>query len=259
MSSVTSVPLHEITTFLDQELEISRYNDQGHNGLQVESMSTGVQKIACAVDAGLSVAQRAVEGGCQLLVVHHGILWGQSEPFVGPLAKKLHLLLSRGLSLYAAHLPLDGHLRYGNAALLASEIGAYKAAPCFEYKGATIGVQAEFPSPVTLDDVISRVSCFEGALCPPVVLPFGKRIIKRIGIATGSATGFIRESALRDLDLLITGEPKQEAYHTAREYQCSVVCVGHYASETFGVRALERVLAERFRVETVWISEPTGI
>jgi dinuclear metal center YbgI/SA1388 family protein len=259
MSAVISVPLHEITAFLDRELEISRYNDQGYNGLQVESTSTSVQKIACAVDAGFSVAERAVESGCQLLVVHHGILWGQSEPFVGPLARKLHLLFSRGLSLYAAHLPLDGHLLYGNAARLSSEIGAYNVSPCFEYKGATIGVQAEFASPVTLDDVISRVSSFEGALCPPIVLPFGKRIIQRIGIATGSATGFIRESALRGLDLLITGEPKQEAYHTAREYQCSVLCVGHYASETFGVRALERVLAERFRVETVWISEPTGI
>lgn len=259
MSAVTIVPLYEITAYLDRELEISRYNDHGYNGLQVESTSTSVQKIACAVDAGLSVAERAVESGCQLLVVHHGILWGQSEPFVGPLARKLHLLLSRGLSLYAAHLPLDGHLRYGNATLLASEIGACNVSPCFEYKGATIGVQAEFQSPVPLDDVIARVSSFEGVLCPPVVLPFGKRIIQRIGIATGSATGFIRECALRGLDLLITGEPKQEAYHTAREYQCSVLCIGHYASETFGVRALERVLAERFRVETTWISEPTGI
>jgi putative NIF3 family GTP cyclohydrolase 1 type 2 len=59
--------------------------------------------------------------------------------------------------------------------------------------------------------------------------------------------------------LLITGEPKQSAYHQAKEHQVSVLCVGHYASETFGVRALERVLRERFRVQTAWLSEPTGI
>ncbi len=259
MSSITTVPLRDITAFLDQELEISRYNDPAYNGLQVESTSTSVGKIACAVDAGLSIAEQAVQSGCQLLVVHHGILWGHCEPFVGPLAKKLNLLLSQGLSLYAAHLPLDGHLVHGNAARLASEIGAVKITPCFEYRGATIGVQAEFSTVLSLDDLISRVSCFEGALCPPVVLPFGKRLIQRVGIATGSATSFIREVALRGLDLLITGEPKQEAYHAAREFGCSVLCVGHYASETFGVRAVERVLAERFRVETVWISEPTGI
>jgi dinuclear metal center YbgI/SA1388 family protein len=259
MSSIATAPLHEITTFLDRELEISRYNDLAHNGLQVESSSRAVGKVAFAVDAGLSIAEKAVESGAQLLVVHHGILWGHSEPFVGPLAKKLHLLFSRGLSLYAAHLPLDGHLVHGNAARLASEIGACNVSPCFEYKGATIGVQAEFQAALRLDDLIARVSSFEGALCPPVVLPFGKRLIHRIGIATGSATGFIPETTMRGLDLLITGEPKQEAYHTAREYECSVLCIGHYASETFGVRALERVLAHRFRVETTWISEPTGI
>jgi putative NIF3 family GTP cyclohydrolase 1 type 2 len=35
--------------------------------------------------------------------------------------------------------------------------------------------------------------------------------------------------------------------------------MGHYASETFGVKALQSVLQERFSVKTVWISEPTGI
>jgi putative NIF3 family GTP cyclohydrolase 1 type 2 len=120
-------------------------------------------------------------------------------------------------------------------------------------------VRAEFQTPLTLDDVIARVVPFEGSLCPPVVLPFGKRVIRNVGIATGSATGFIPESARRGMDLLITGEPKQEAYHAAREFECSVLCIGHYASGTFGVRALERVLAHRFRVETTWISEPTGI
>lgn len=255
----TSVSLSDLTSFLNEELEISRYNDQAFNGLQIESSSHSVTKVGFAVDAGLSVAERAADSGCQLLIVHHGIMWGQPEPFVGPFSKKLHLFLARGLSLYASHLPLDGHLVHGNAARLAQEIGADNIRPCFEYRGATIGVQAHFHVPLMLDDIIARVASFEGALCPPLVLPFGKRMIRSIGIATGSASGFIPETKHLDLDLLITGEPKQEAYHCAREFECSVLCVGHYASETFGVRALERVLAERFRVETTWISEPTGI
>jgi dinuclear metal center YbgI/SA1388 family protein len=254
-----SVSLSELTSFLNEELEISRYNDQAFNGLQIESSSHHVTKVAFAVDAGISVAQRAADSGCQLLVVHHGVMWGQPEPVVGPVAKKLHFFLSHGLSLYASHLPLDGHLVHGNAVGLAQAIGANNILPCFEYRGASIGVRADFHAPLMLDEIIARVASFEGALCPPMVLPFGKRMIRTIGIATGSASGFIPELKRLDLDLLITGEPKQEAYHCARECECSVLYVGHYASETFGVRALERVLAERFRVETTWISEPTGI
>ena len=75
----------------------------------------------------------------------------------------------------------------------------------------------------------------------------------------GGAEALRADAEAAGIDLLITGEPKQSTYHLAKELGRSVICMGHYASETFGVRALERVLQNEFRVETVWISEPTGI
>lgn len=251
--------LHEITTFLDQELQVRRFADSAFNGLQVQGSRNTVRRLAVAVDAGLSVVQEAIAADCDLLIVHHGIMWGQIEPVVGALARKLHALLAHGLSLYAAHLPLDGHPTLGNAAQLAQLLGAVRVTPCFEHRGATIGVQAEFEHPRTLDQIIAQVSSCDGALTPPFVLPFGRRMVQRIGIATGAATSCLRECAQLGLDLLLTGEPKQEAYHTARELECSLICMGHYASETFGVRAVERILHDRFGVETVWINQPTGI
>jgi putative NIF3 family GTP cyclohydrolase 1 type 2 len=167
--------------------------------------------------------------------------------------------MTKGVSLYAAHLPLDGHQELGNAAQLANILNLKDTAPCFPHKGMPIGTVGSLPTPTTAQAIAAQLSTFEGALQPPLILPFGPTQIKRVGIATGAATSVIPECAQLGIDLLITGESKQEAYHSAKEHNVSVICMGHYASETFGVRALERVLQRDFRVKTVWISEPTGI
>ena len=256
---MTSPSLLSITTYFDQLLEVSNYSDIACNGLQVESQSQSVQKVAFAVDAGYSVIEAAANAQCQLLVVHHGILWGGGSPIVGPYARKLHLCMTRGVSLYAAHLPLDGHQELGNAAQLAKLLGVTDLSPAFLHKGSPLGVVGTLPLPQSPMDIASHISSCEGALQPPFVLSFGAAKVKRLGIATGSATSVIPECAALGIDTLLTGESKQEAYHVAKEYQINLICMGHYASETFGVRALERVLQKEFRVETCWISEPTGI
>ena len=256
---MSTTNLREICSFLDSTLNHKAFKDASLNGLQIESSTHSVTKIGFSVDAGLSVAEKAVEAGCQLLVVHHGVLWGDCERIVGPWAKKLSLFLGRGLSLYASHLPLDGHTELGNAAQLAALLNLSEIEPCFQYGGATIGVRGLLPAPTPLSEIRAMLSGIEGALTPPLALPFGNPSISLVGIATGAGTSVIPDCAAMGLDLLITGEPKQSAYHQAKEHQVSVLCVGHYASETFGVRALERVLRERFRVQTAWLSEPTGI
>jgi dinuclear metal center YbgI/SA1388 family protein len=251
--------LQSVTNFLDKELEAHRYSDSALNGLQLESPVHEVSRIAFAVDCGQSVIEEAIRKHAQLLVVHHGILWGSCLPLVGPLGKKVQLCMNSGLSIYASHLPLDGHLRLGNAAQLAEQLGLISVLPCYQYKGASIGIQGAFSEPQEIHAIAERLAAADGALRPPLVLPFGSQRITRVGIATGSATAFIPDTCALGLDLLITGEPKQECFHTAKELKCSVICMGHYASETFGVRALERVLRDAFSVETTWINQPTGI
>lgn len=250
---------HEIASYLNNILEVHRYSDMGINGLQIESPNQKILKVGFAVDAGLSVMETAVSERCDLLIVHHGVLWGSFQPITGPFAKKIALCMNNGLSLYAAHLPLDGHPTLGNAAQLAGLLALRDVVPCFDYKGATIGVAGATESESTVHLIAESLSQHEGALTPPLVLPFGPGKVSRIGIATGSASFLVNDCPRLGIDLLITGEPKQQLYHDAKELGVSVICMGHYASETFGVRALEDILKKEFRVQTCWISEPTGI
>ena len=253
------VPLNTLTNYLDTLLEAKSYQDFAYNGLQVDAGNSNIKVIAFAVDAGLSVIEQAASLKADLLIVHHGLLWGGEQPITGSFGTKIRALMSARCSLYASHLPLDGNTELGNATGLAKFFGAKDLLPFCEYKGRTIGMRASLPTPTSLNDLKKLSRKFIGSLAEPLLLPFGTQQITSLGIVTGSGSSAIELCKESGIDLLISGEPKQEAYHRAKEARQSCLFVGHYASETFGVSALQSVLKDKFRVETHFIDEPTGI
>src|SRR4051812_47397402 len=102
----TSVRLREVVEFLDTTLEIARFKDYAPNGLQVEGADV-VERIVTGVSASADLIGKAVAIGAQLIVVHHGLVWGNGlSSITGPLARRLKLLLANDISLAGYHLPL---------------------------------------------------------------------------------------------------------------------------------------------------------
>src|SRR5205823_4272367 len=62
-----------------------------------------------------------------------------------------------------------------------------------------------------------------------------------------------------NLDAFLTGEPAERVMAIAREGHIHFVAAGHYATETFGVRRLGELLAERFGVEHRFIDVPNPV
>ena len=82
--------LGDIATHLDQVLEVRAVRDYGPNGLQVEArgLDTAVTRVATAVSANLAAVEAAVAFRAELLVVHHGLIWGGGiERVTGPTAR----------------------------------------------------------------------------------------------------------------------------------------------------------------------------
>lgn len=250
--------LSTIVSFLDNTLHQTEFNDSSLNGLQVESSQTEIAKVGLAVDAGLSIIEQATKANCSLLIVHHGLFWGEVRPITGPLGKKIELLMKHGCSLYASHLPLDHHLELGNGAQFAQYLGLSNITGFMEYKGNTVGAQGELKSASTITALADKCQALEGA-GKPLLLSFGPPQIRRIGIVTGSGSFAVTAAKEADLDLLISGEPKHEVFHLAKELEMNVLFVGHYASETFGVKAVGARLAKDFGLSTVFFHEPSGI
>ncbi|MHC4248528.1 MAG: Nif3-like dinuclear metal center hexameric protein [Planctomycetota bacterium] len=238
--------LRDIVTWLDRELDIEGFDDTSANGLQVEGRAE-VGKVGLAVDACVSSFRAAAREGCDLLLVHHGLIWGGGiRAVTGVARRRLAVLLKNDISLYASHLPLDAHPRLGNNARLAKMLGLRKRKPFGTYRGRAVGFSGELPKPVAAKALAERA----GRALSVRARVFGdaKKRLKKIGVVSGGGTVAVTEAAELGLDALLTGEGTHAAELEARETGVAIIYAGHYETETPGVKALGAALAKRFRV-----------
>ncbi|MFC4439152.1 MULTISPECIES: Nif3-like dinuclear metal center hexameric protein [Natrialbaceae] len=254
----------ELSTFvdrLDEKLRTDDYADidASANGLQVGPGDGTVDHVAFAVDGVAETFERAVDIGADALVVHHGISWSGFDRVTGRTYDRLEPLLEDDLALYVSHLPLDGHQDLGNAAGVADILGLEDRSPFGELGPEHIGQRGRAPNPYAPDE-LQRVleSELETDDRPVRLLEFGSDEIEEIAIVTGSGTDWLDDAVAADADALVTGEGKQKVYHEAREAGIHVALAGHYATETFGVRALQE-LVDGWGLETTYLEVPTGL
>jgi dinuclear metal center YbgI/SA1388 family protein len=241
----------DILAFLDRELEIARFRDYGPLGLQVVGRSD-VERVALAVSSTLEVFEAAEAERADLLLVHHGLFWdGDSRVVDDVMRRRLETLFRAGITLAAYHLPLDAHRELGNNAQLARVLGVAVEDWFMDDRGAPIAARGRFLEPVPLERLAARIEEETGHR--PLVLPGGAEPVRTIGICSGGAARGIRVAAELDLDAWLTGEPSEDSRALAADLGISFIAAGHYATETFGVRAVGRELEERFGVETAFI------
>ncbi|HCP91685.1 MAG TPA: Nif3-like dinuclear metal center hexameric protein, partial [Spartobacteria bacterium] len=82
---------------------------------------------------------------------------------------------------------------------------------------------------------------------------------KTIGIITGGAGSEIYRVAQEKIDMFITGEAPHWAAVAAEELGINLILGGHYATETFGVKALAARLSKKFSLPWQFIDRPTGL
>ena len=245
----------EIVRFLDERLDVRRVEDKSSNGLQVAGKRE-VNKIAVATDAALATYERAAAEGCDMLLVHHGLIWGGIRYVTHRNHRHLKFLLERDLNLYAAHLPLDLHPEIGNNALLAKAIGLTEISPFGGYHGEKIGFAGSLAAPLWAIDIANRFTAIVGG--EPKILPFGPAANRTLAIVSGGGGSTFTEAAEAGIDCFVTGEASHEIFHAAREGGVNVILLGHYLSEIVGVRALGDEVSARFGIPAVFIDEPTG-
>jgi dinuclear metal center YbgI/SA1388 family protein len=253
------VKLESLLQYLDEYLGTSGHPDYSTalNGLQVDGPAE-VSKIVAAVDASQASISAAAAMGADLMIVHHGIFWDGHLPLTGRLGRRAKALFEADMALYSCHLPLDAHAEVGNCILLARAIGVTPHGRIGEYKGASLGWWGETTEPISLEDLQTRVSAAVGGGAVDV-LPGGPKRIQRVGVLTGGGGSFAKEAAELGLDAFVTGEGSHHTYFDATEFGIHVLFAGHYATETFGVRALADHLSERFSLESHFVDQPTGL
>jgi dinuclear metal center YbgI/SA1388 family protein len=277
--------LSEVCARLDDRLRTDAYADldASANGLQVgsarpdgtaradETAQLGeadrasdaagreVEHVAFAVDAAVETAERAAAAGADLLVTHHGLVWGGLDRLTGRTHARLAPLFEHDLALYVSHLPLDGHPELGNAAGLCELLGLEDREPFGELGPEFVGRRGRLPSGLGVGELRALLEAnIDHAGRGVQVLDFGPERVEEIAVVTGSGADWLDEAAAAGADAFVTGEGKGKLYHEAGESGLHVLLAGHYATETFGVRALKAVIAG-WGLETTFLDAPTGL
>ena len=250
------VSLQAIVAYSDRLLRTTGVQDyeRAANGLQVEN-SGRIGCIAAAVDASLATVRLAVSRKADLLVVHHGLFWSPAHPWIGKKYELLRLLLENDLAVYSSHLPLDLHPRLGNNVELCAALGLKRLKPFFLSHGQHIGFQSE--TRISREQLAAHLQKATGTR--PLVIPGGPKLCRRIGVVTGWAGAELRIAAAEGVDTFVTGEGPHWTYALAEELGLNVMYAGHYATETFGVKALAAHLAKRFKLGWFFVDHPTGL
>src|SRR5829696_8430135 len=251
MHNAPHASLDDVARHFDTLLRTSEVPDYpgAMNGIQVEHEGP-VTRCAVAVDASLQTIDGAIAAGANFLVVHHGLFWGGAQPLRGRVFERLRRLLAHDVAVYASHLPLDLHPTVGNNALMARELGLTPSAGFARFQSMSIGVMGEADvSTVSLAVRSEAMARREGGQLVRVGVTPNRRT-RRWALCTGAgaSSDTLREASAAGVDTLIVGEGPHHTAIEASELGIAVLYVGHYATETFGVRALGEEVERTFGV-----------
>lgn len=235
-------------------------------GLVCGDPADEVNTVAFALDCTQEVADKAVELGAQMLVVHHPLLLRgvTSAAADTPKGKVIHTLIRNGVALLAAHTNAD-KARPGVNDKLAELVGIKPGRPIvpvepYENLDEALGLGrvGELEEPVTLREFTQRVA---DALPETEwgVRAAGdpERLIKRVAVSSGSGDSFLDQVAELGVDVYVTSDlrhhPVDEhlrAAHLANPEGPAVVDTAHWASEFPWTTQARDIVEGALRVNT---------
>jgi dinuclear metal center YbgI/SA1388 family protein len=256
MENAVMLGVAQVVRYADNYLRIRKIDDWPNalNGLQIQN-SGRITKIGAAVDVSTRVLSEAGRKGADFLIVHHGLFWQGLQAVTGALHRQLKIAYEHDMAVYSVHLPLDVHPTIGNNARLSASLGLKSMEPFLEQKNQLVGLRAK--ASLSRKDLVRKLKKSLGG--PVKTFNFGPKRTRTVAISTGGAGSEIYRVAEEKIDTFITGEAPHWAAIAAEELGINLFLGGHYATETFGVKALAALLSKRFRVPWIFIDCPTGL
>jgi dinuclear metal center YbgI/SA1388 family protein len=262
MHETARASLDDVARHLDHALRTNEIPDYpgAMNGVQVEHDGP-ITRCAVAVDASLRTIDAAIACNANLLIVHHGLFWGGSQPIRGRIFQRVRRLLAHDIAVYASHLPLDLHPTLGNNALMARALELTPSTGFAHFQSIAIGVMGDADvETVTLAAQCDALARQEGGQLVAVGATPQRRT-RRWALCTGAGASSetLREAAAAGVDTLIVGEGPHWTAVDAADRGITVIYAGHYATETLGVRTLAKHIADHFALDWTPIHAPTGL
>jgi len=254
------IRLEELMAFLTQymgDAEVAaRVDPHMANGLQVRGREE-VNTIVTGVSASLRFFEEAVARGADALIVHHSLNMPASIHFDTIFSRRLRYLWEHELSLIGYHYLLDSHPEVGHNAQIIKALGGHLSQP---YPPDGWGWVGEIAGGAERDALLLR--CAELFSQEGVQYPFGPERVHRVVALSGAGAprpGEMEWLIQHQVELFITGEPREWSRELFREAGISFVAAGHYHTERIGIQALTELLQRRLDVRVAFLDLPNPV
>jgi dinuclear metal center YbgI/SA1388 family protein len=197
------------------------------------------------VSANLEIFKKAADWGADMIILHHGLFGPKlAAPITKVLKNRLKVLFDNDITLLTYHLFLDNHPKLGNNAQIIKLLGAEKGKKFGLMDKIYWGFEGKFSKAITIEELIKRTK----KLCSLSVKTFkyGSKTIKKFAVVSGGGPYLLNEAVDKNLDAYLTGEPRESTEAWTKEGETNFIYLGHYNSETFGVKALGKFLEKKF-------------
>ena len=227
-------------------LQKAAVKDDLPNGIQIKG-NPSVHTVALGVSCSDRFISEAVKSDAQMVICHHGLYTG-GDIYKGRfdvIESRLKTIIKHDITLAGYHYCLDAHSKIGNNVQLINLLGASQTGEAYFDEWGYVG---EYKVPITHEELKNRL---EKVVKHEVfTVSSGPELIKRIGVCSGSAKPRAKELFEiidHQIDAHITGEISESGPHSAEAVGFTYFACGHYATETFGIKALGQELTKIFK------------
>ena len=220
----------EICALIEQEYGTEYACDWDNVGLLAGRSTKEVKKILLSLDATDEVVRMAVEGGYDMLITHHPMLFSAIKRVTDQdmNGRRLLELIRNDISYYAMHTNYDTR---GMADLAARLLGLTECTVLEEVKdGEGIGRVGKLPHPMTLRECGEQVKVAYGI---PNVRLFGDpdTQVSLAGVCPGAGKSTMPLALGFGCDVYITGDIDHHTGIDAVDQGMCIIDAGHYGVE----------------------------
>jgi len=233
----------EIEVIAPREME----EEWDNSGMQINMGNQEVNRVLVALEITKGVIAEAMMKDIDFIITHHPLLYNKIDVVDNNLITGNYIidLIKAGISVYSAHTTFDDAFG-GNNEYLADLLGLSRIRKIKnkrpdrkgDVREYVVGRMGDFPEPITMEAacrLVEKTLDVKGEL---KTVGDSNKIIRTVGLCTGSGGDSMAAAIKNGCDLFITGDVRHHEAHIAIEKGICVIDAGHYGTE--------KIFAENF-------------
>ncbi|GJD23483.1 protein of unknown function DUF34 [Rivularia sp. IAM M-261] len=221
--------LDTITKFLNTFFQVERYNEEEQGGIYLPS-TRSIKRLGLALEPWDGLYNWVKSQHIDALFLHRP--WKLDVEQLPP-----------DIGVISYHLPFDESLTLGFNTRLADVLSLSNLEVFGEKQNRPIGMIGQAPNQ-TFTDILNCVKEVFNEY--EQIRAASESEVKKVAVVGAMTDLLVREAASHGVNVYITGQLRQPAAQEVIETQMSVIAVGHYRCEIWGLHTLASILQQRW-------------